>query len=114
MNEDIEKIFQGKLTIDEKEIPISFAKYIGSSEDYIVYFNGDNIPFFSSDDETEYSKAEIEFNIYTKGNYLKIVKQLKKIMKENDYAWIGDAGDLYEEDTKYHHMAVSFEKIRRL
>lgn len=114
MNEDIEEIFNGKLTIDKIDIPISFMEYTGNSTDYIVYYNDGDIPVYSAEDEPIYSNNELEFNIYTKGNYLKIIKELKKIMKENDYDWTGDSEDLYESDTKYHHKVVSFQKIRRI
>ena len=114
MTEDIESIFQGKIKVGNKEIPIQFMEYEGKNDDYIVYYNDGNIPFFSNEDKVEYSKNSIEFNIYTKGNYLDIVVELKKIMKENDYDWIGDDGDLYEADTKYHHFVVTFEKLRRI
>ena len=114
MNEDIESIFHGKIVVDDKEIPVQFMEYTGKNQDYIVYYNDGNVPIFSSEDEVEYSKNSIEFNIFTKGNYLKIVAELKKIMKKNDYDWVGDDGDMYETDTKYHHFVVTFEKIRRI
>ena len=114
MNEEIEEIFQGKITVDRKDIPISFMEYTGNSIDYIVYYNDGDTPYFSEDDEVVYSKNELEFNIYTKGNYLNIVKELKKILKSHNYDWLGDEGDLYETDTKYHHFVVTFEKLRRI
>lgn len=114
MSEEIELIFQGKMTIDNKDIPVSFMEYSGDSEDYIVYYNDGNTPYFNSDDEVSYSKNELEFNIYTKGNYMNIVNKLKEIMKDNNYDWLGDDGDLYEPDTKYHHFVVTFEKLRRI
>jgi hypothetical protein len=114
MNEEIEEIFQGKITVDKKDIPISFMKYTGNSIDYIVYYNDGDTPCYSEDDEVVYSKNELEFNIYTKGNYLNIVKELKKILKGHNYDWLGDEGDLYETDTKYHHFVVTFEKLRRI
>ena len=80
MNEEIEEIFQGKITVDKKDIPISFMEYTGNSIDYIVYYNDGDTPCYSEDDEVVYSKNELEFNIYTKGNYLNIVKELKKIL----------------------------------
>lgn len=114
MNEEIEKIFQGKITIDEKDIPVSFMEYVGDSEDYVVYYNDGNTPCYYSDDDVLYSNNELEFNVYTKGNYLKIVEKIKEIMKENGYNWLGDNGDFYETDTKYHHFVITFDKLRRI
>lgn len=114
MNEEIEKIFQGQLNVDEKTIPVVFAEYTGENEDFIVYHNTGSTPVFSCDDEVEYSRNSVEFSVYTKGNYLNIVKELKEKMKENNYDWSGDEGDLYEPDTKYHHIVIMFEKLRRI
>ncbi len=114
MNEDIEKIFKGSLKISNKSIPVAFMDYSGKSEDFIVYYNDGNTPFFSSENDVEYSKNSVVFNVYTKGNYLPIVSKIKEIMKQNDYDWMGDDGDLYEPDTKYHHFVVTFEKLRRI
>lgn len=114
MNEEIEKIFQGKITINEKDIPVSFMEYVGDSEDYVVYYNDGNTPCYYSDDDVVYSNNELEFNVYTKGNYLKIVEKIKEIMKKNGYNWLGDNGDLYETDTKYHHFVITFDKLRRI
>ena len=54
MNEEIEKIFQGKITIDEKDIPVSFMEYVGDSEDYVVYYNDGNTPCYYSDEDVVY------------------------------------------------------------
>lgn len=113
MNKDIEEIFHGKITIDEKDIPIAFRKYSGSEETYVVWYNDGNVPVFSADDKIIYSVNSVEFNIYSKRNYLDIVDKLKDILEENDYLWTGDSEDLYEEDTKYHHFVMTFEKLRR-
>ncbi len=112
MNEEIESIFQGKLTVDKTDIPVEFVEYIGNSEDYIVYYDDGDEPFFISDDEIAYIQHNLSFHIYTKGNYLKIVKELKKIMENHNYKWLGDDGDLYEPDTKYHHFIINFKKIK--
>lgn len=114
MNEDIEKIFKGKITIDDKDIPIVFMDYTGNSDDYVVYYNDGATPVHNCDDEPIYSRCEIEFNVYTKGNYLSIVQEIKNKLKENGYSWLNDDGDLYEKDTKYHHFVSTFEKIRRI
>lgn len=114
MNEEIEKIFQGQIVVDKRKIPVVFAEYSGKNEDFVVYHNTGSKPVFCCDDEEEYSNNSVEFSVYTKGNYLNIVKKIKEKMKENNYDWIGDEGDLYEPDTKYHHIVIMFEKIRRI
>ena len=50
------------------------------------------------------------FDIYTKGNYLNILKAVKKKLKDNEWSWISDSADMYETDTKYYHKTATFEK----
>ena len=45
---------------------------------------------------------------------MNLLDELKKILKSHNYDWLGDEGDLYETDTKYHHFVVTFEKLRRI
>jgi len=111
MNKDIERIFERKIEIQNIIIPVEYANYDGNSEEYVVYFNTGSEPKYSEDDEITYSENSVEFHIYSKGNYLKIVDIIKKKLKENDYIWDGDSDDLYETDTKYHHFVSSFKKI---
>lgn len=108
MNKIIEDIFKS-FTVDNVSIPIGFPVYTGKKETYLTY-NFYDEPILSGDDECLFTISKVEINIFTKGNYIKIVNEVKKKMKENDFVWTGDSEDLYETDTKYHHKALSFEK----
>lgn len=110
MNEEIEKIFENFI-VDELEIPIGFPVYTGKKETYLTYNTYDE-PLQHADDECIQCVSNVEINIFTKGNFINIVKEVKKRMKQNDYVWTDDSEDLYETDTKYHHKAISFIKER--
>ena len=43
-----------------------------------------------------------------------IEKEIKKTMKNNDWVWVEDSEEMYEEDTKLYHKTYSFEKERNL
>lgn len=111
MNEEIEKIFNRKIKIDNKEIPIEYMDYQGKSEEYVIYFNTGSLPFFDADDKVRYIEMNLEIHVYSKGNYLKIVDYIKEKMEENDFLWQSDEEDIYEPDTKYHHFISNFKKI---
>ena len=51
-----------------------------------------------------------DFNIYSKGNYFKIVEEVKKIMKTNGFMWQPSMSseDIYEEDVGYYHKTLCF------
>lgn len=113
INEIVESLFNEELLVNGKTIPIQFADYKGKSEEYIVWFDNGKRPIHSSDDQNTYVEYDLDFNIYSKGNYIDIVRTLKKELIENRFIWIGDDGDKYETDTKYHHYVSNFIYINK-
>ena len=111
MNEEIEEIFKNFI-VDDVNIPIAFIKYFGKAETYLTYQSIGNNPATSCDDKTTHSKDTIDIDIYTKGNYLKIMEEIKKLMLINDFVWDGDSPDMYEQDTGYYHKTILFVKER--
>ena len=66
-------------------------------------------PASHSDDECDYSIKQFDFDIYTKGNYLNILKEVKKRLKANGFTWVEDSPTMYEEDTGLYHITTTFE-----
>ena len=99
MNNEIEKILD-EFKVDNKKIPFAFFRYRGKSKTYITYMEIENNP------------SSFDFDIYSDGNYLTIVSELKKVMLENGFTWIEDSIDMYEEDTGFYHKTITFAKER--
>lgn len=113
MNELIETIFTD-FEVDGKEIPVSFMKYQGKLNTYIEYQLESRDTSYSGDNEIIAYVDYYDFNIYSKGNYFEIVKSVKEKLKENDFMWqpSRSSGDLYEDDTGFFHITLSFAYIR--
>ena len=94
------------------DVPVAHLKYKGNKKTYVVWTIVDEIPSFSSDDEITDSEVNVDIDIYSDSNYLKIMKEIKKIMKENEWIWDGDSIEMYEEDTGLYHRTISFKKGR--
>lgn len=109
MNELIEKIF-ADFKVDEKKIPVEFLRYHGEEETFITYQQIDIDDVFSADDEIIGYIEYYDFDIYSKGNYFNIVKELKKILKENGFMWQPSktSNDIFEDDTGYYHKTFCF------
>lgn len=109
MNSLIETIF-ANFKVDNKSVPVSFLKYDGKSNSYITYESISNDGALSGDDEILGYIDYYDFNIYSKGNYLNIVREVKKIMKDNGFMWQPSMSseDMYEEDTGYYHKTLCF------
>lgn len=108
MNELIERIFANYT------YPIAFMHYVGSSETYITYQQTHIDTTFSADNEIQDYLDYYDFDIYSKGNYLQIIEDIKTIVKQNGGYFIPSmcSGDMYEEDTRYYHKTLCFAFIR--
>lgn len=106
-----EKIFDlmSSLTVDGEEIPVAWLKYKGKSTKYIVFSDLGETPASHSDDDCDYSIKQFDFDIYSKGNYLNILKEVKKRLKEHGFTWVEDSPTMYEEDTGLYHITTTFE-----
>ena len=109
MNELIEKIF-ANFKANNKIVPVSFLKYSGRETTYITYQSISNDGTFSCDDELVGYIDYYDFDIYSKGNYFKIVEEVKKVMKANGFRWQPNmsSGDMFEDDTGYYHKTLCF------
>ena len=76
MNELIQSIFKD-FTVDGVEIPVSFMYYEGHGEPYIVYMEQDADSSYSGDDELLGYVTYYDFDVYSQGNYLKVIEALK-------------------------------------
>ena len=109
MNELIETAFQN-FKVNNISIPVSFLRYNGKSTTYITYQQTDCDNSFSGDNELLGYIDYYDFDIYSKGNYMNIIEEVKKVLKENGFAWqpSRSSGDFYEDDTGYFHKTLCF------
>lgn len=112
MNEEIKSILGDSIIVDNKSIPVEHLKYKGKSKTYITWTFLNETPELYANDELLYSVCPIDIDVFSDGNYLSIVKEIKKIMKDNEWIWTGDSPEMYEEDTGLYHRTISFEKER--
>ena len=109
MNSLIEKIF-ADFKVDNKSISVSFLRYEGKDTTYITYQQINIDGALSGDDEIIGYIDYYDIDIYSKGNYFKIVEEVKKNMKANGFVWqpSKSSEDMYEEDTGYYHKTLCF------
>lgn len=110
MNEELKNIFNNSITVDNKEIPVGHIKYTGNSKTYIIWQLLDIEPYLFGDNNPLYVVYPLDVDIYSNSNYLNIVKEIKKILKENDWTWSEDSPEMYDDDTGLYHITCSFYK----
>ena len=111
MNEEIERIFNG-FTVDDVEISVNFEFYDGEDQSWIIYSNADNYHSYSGDDELLGYVTYYDFEIYSKGNYLDIIKAVKALMKENGWSFQPSLSSQegYDRDTRVYSKTLCFAK----
>ena len=114
MNEELKLILGENLVVGEKQIPIAHLRYKGSSKSFVTWTITGESPALSANDEDLCSICSVDIDIFSNGNYLDIEKEIKRKMKNNDWIWVEDSEEMYEEDTGLYHKTISFAKERIL
>lgn len=111
MNEELKTIFKD-FKVNNKSVPVEHLRYKGKSKTFVTWTITNEVPSSSADDEILYSVVSVDIDVFSDGNYLDIIKEVKKIMKNNKWLWLEDSSEMYEEDTELYHKTISFEKER--
>lgn len=114
MNEELKAIFGDEITVDKISVPTAHLKYRGKETTFVTWTITGDAPSFSANDEQLYSITTVDVDVYSKGNYLSVLKEIKRLMKTNEWLWTGDSVEMYEDDTGLYHITASFEKERAL
>ena len=113
MNELIESIFQN-FKVDGISIPVNYMIYHGHGEPYVVYLQEDADGSYSGDDSLLGYIDYFDFDVYSKGNWTRIVESVKELLTANGFVFqpSRSSSDLYESDTGYYHKTLNFAYLR--
>lgn len=114
MNEELKSILGNSISVGTSNIPVAHLRYKGSSKTYVVWTIISEVPSLSANDEDLYSVGQVDIDVYSDGNYLSIVSKIKELMKINEWIWVEDSVEMYEEDTELYHKTITFEKERMI
>lgn len=113
MNEELKIIFND-FKVKNVSVPVEHLRYIGNSKTYITWTLLEESPALCGNDEVLFSVCSVDIDIYSDSNYLDIMNEVKKIMKKNEWLWVEDSEEMYEEDTGLYHKTITFEKERMI
>ena len=114
MNEELKAIFGDKIAVDGAYVPTAHLRYRGKESTYVVWTITAETPTLCGDDEPIYSIVSVDVDVFSNGNYGKVITEIKRIMQENGWLWVEDSAEFFEEDTESYHKTISFEKERNL
>jgi hypothetical protein len=114
MNELIETIFKDLAIEGIGYVPVSFLYYEGHGEPYVTYQQVDADNVLAGDDGLMAYVDYYDFDIYSKGNYNRIIDTIKSKLIANGFVFqvSSSSGDFYETDTGYYHKTLNFAIIR--
>ena len=107
INPLIESAFKD-FEINKKRIPIAFLSYTGKADTYLTYYTWQEQPANFFDDEHHAKVAYGTIDIFSKGNFKSILKEVKKILKANKFTWTDNGPETFERETGYYHVPVNF------
>lgn len=113
MNELIQSIFAG-FVVDGVSVPVKFIYYYGHGEPYVVYQQVDADSSLSGDDDLIGYVDYYDFDVYSKGNYEKIIESVKARLKANGFIWQPSRSsmDMFETETGYYHKTLNFAYLK--
>lgn len=111
LNQEVNSLLSG-LRVDGKPVDFDYLVYSGGADSYIVYGQSDTMNSYSSDDEISGVVPVYDFDVYSKHNYGKIAKALRRLLTAEGWTWQPnrDSQDFYDSDTGFYHKTFCFAK----
>ena len=112
MNEELKVILGEQMGV--AQVPVAHLRYKGKARKFVTWAITGESPALSANDEHLFGICSVDVDIFSESNYLDIKNEIKEKMKNNDWVWVEDSEEMYEEDTGLYHQVCSFEKERIL
>lgn len=101
-------------TLSPLGVPVAFANYNQTADTYIVFIEYNQAPRLNADDQEVITKHFFQVDIFSKGNYLQLVEDVKERMKQAGFSRMFES-ETYEEEMKMFRKILRFNydtKIR--
>lgn len=94
-------------TLSPLGVPVAFANYNNTADTYIVFVIYNEAPEMSADDVEIITKYFIQMDVFSSGNLINLVKEVKKRMKEAGFGRMF-ASQTYDADMKKFREIIRF------
>lgn len=88
-------------------VPVAFANYNQTADTYIVFIEYNQAPRLNADDQEVITKHFFQVDIFSKGNYLQLVEDVKERMKQAGFSRMFES-ETYEEEMKMFRKILRF------
>ena len=95
-------------TLASLGVPVERLRFTGEADTYITFqlLNGQEAEH--ADDEEIAYEHYYRGDIFSKGNYLTLLQQMKKALKAAGFYGITVNAEMYENDTALYHVSLDF------
>lgn len=95
-----------RTTLESLGVPVARLLYDGQANTYIVFqiVTGQEVGY--SDDDTDKTEYIYQIHIYSKGDYIDLLKRAKAALKSAGFYNIVINPEIYEKDTGYYHLPM--------
>ena len=102
-------------TVDGTTIPAKWQYYQGHGEPYLTWQQVDMDNSYAGDDSLLGYVTYIDFDVYSKGNYMRIIEELYALLTNNHFTFQPSrtSADMYEVDTGYYHKTLCFGYLKQ-
>ncbi|MFB4258971.1 hypothetical protein ACE106_07395 [Shouchella clausii] len=92
-------------TLSPLGVPVSFARYNLTADTYIVFVIYNEAPRMMADDGEIITKYFVQMDVFSKGNYLQLCKDVKRLLKEKGFGRMFES-ETYDEDLKMFRRII--------
>lgn len=97
-------------TLSPLNVPVSQANYNNTADTYIVFVEYNQAAWLSADDDEKFTKHFFQVDVFSSGNYMQLVKDIKRLMKKVGFGRMFES-ETYDEDMKKFRKIIRFSYI---
>lgn len=99
-------------TLVPLNVPVSFLNYNLSDDTYIVFNEYNQMPWLNANDTEMWTKHFIQVDVFSKGNYINLVKEVKNAMKQAGFGRMFES-ETYDNDMNMYRKILRFSYISK-
>lgn len=99
-------------TLRPLNVPVSFLNYNQTANTYIVFNEYNQAPWLSADDTEMWTKHFIQVDVFSTGDYLTLVSDVKRVMKQAGFGRMFES-ETYDVDMKRFRKILRFSYITK-
>lgn len=97
-----------KSTLSSLGVPVERLRFTGEADTYITFQLLSGREDAYADDDGNAYEHYYGADIFTKGNYLALLQQMKRALKAAGFYGITVNAEMYEKDTELYHVSLDF------